>query len=105
MNVKFIGIAACLAALTSCAASPPAPLVQTQLRYVRWDWPPALQSCEGSPEMLAVPHIEATDPHAGSKVATYVEQLRDHDVMTQAAANDCRNTLQSAVQAWKAGNN
>ncbi len=90
-----------LASLAGCAAKPPAPLVETQVKYVHWDWPPDLQSCAPDAPLLTTPHIAASDPHAGSKVAAYIEQLRAHDGAERAAAADCRTVLSLAVQAWK----
>ena len=90
-------------ALTGCATVPPLPqtLTVTKTVYVPWQWPLALQSCAPDPAPLAIPHIAATDPHAGSQVAAYIVRLRSHDAAAQAAADDCRDTLAAAVAANK----
>ncbi len=98
--MRFSLVPTALVVLAACSPNPPASLATTQVRYVHWDWPPALQSCTDDPPPLPIPSIEATDPHAGSKVAIYVERLRDHDATAQAAADDCRQTLHEGVGAW-----
>ena len=89
---------ALLALLTGCASAPQ-PLTITRTIYVPWAFPGALQTCAADPAPLPVPHIAATDPHAGSEVARYVLALRQHDNQALSAADDCRATLAAAVSA------
>jgi hypothetical protein len=90
-----------LLALGSCAASAPQlqTLTVTKVVYVPWLWPSTLETCAPDPNPLLVPRIAATDPHAGSQVAHYIVQLREHDAKAQAAADDCRAVLGAAINA------
>ncbi len=90
-------------ALAGCATAPQVPrtITVTHDVYVPWTWPVALQSCASDPAPLAIPHIAATDPHAGSQVAAYIARLRAHDSQAVSAADDCRDTLAAAVTANK----
>ena len=59
--------------LAGCAA--PAPvmpqtLVVTKTIYQPFVWPAYLKTCQADPVALPIPHIAATDPKAGSQVAT-----------------------------------
>ena len=94
----------CLALmLTGCASVQPLPktLTVTKTVYVPWSWPAALQSCAPDPAPLPIPHIVASNPHAGSEVATYIAKLRAHDAQAVGVADDCRNTLAAAIAANK----
>lgn len=91
-----------LALLTACGTvQQPVPqtLVVTKTIYVSWAMPAYLKTCAGNPPPLAVPHIAASDPHAGSAVAKNVIALRAHDAAEAAAHDDCANTLAAAVAA------
>jgi hypothetical protein len=91
-----------LAMLAGCAAVPPPaapPLVVTKTIYVPWAWPAYLKTCAADLPAFPVPHVAATDPAGGSKVARYVVGLRNHDQAEQAVADDCRSTLAAALQA------
>lgn len=96
--MKLLPIAT-LALLSGCAA--PAPQVVTRTVYVPWTWPAALTDCAPDPPALPVPHIAATDSHAGSRVAAYIRDLRAHDARSVAVADDCRDTLAAAEAANK----
>ena len=93
--------AACLF-LAGCAAGPP-PLPQTltvtKTIYVPWAWPEYLKSCPDDPPAFLVPHIAATNPHAGSKAALYLAQERQNRADIAAVADDCRAVLKAAVAA------
>jgi len=91
-----------LLALGSCTTPTPVvpqTLIVTKTVYVPWVWPAGLKSCAPTPAPVTVPHIDATDPHAGSKVALYISALRQSRNDAAAAADDCRATLAAAVQA------
>lgn len=94
----------CALALAGCASAPP-PVPQTitvtKTIYVPWAWPVSLQTCAPDPDALAIPHIAAANPHAGSQVAAYIARLRAHDAQAVGAADDCRDTLTAAVAANK----
>ena len=92
--------------LTGCASAPQIPkaITLTKTVYVPWVWPAVLQSCAPDPVPLPVPHILATDPHAASKIARNILELRAHDAAAIGAADDCRNTLAAAVTANKGAN-
>lgn len=91
------------AILSGCAATPQIPKTITVTKdiYVPWSWPAALQTCAPDPAPLPVPHIAASDPHAASKIARNILQLRAHDAQTVGVADDCRDTLAAAVAANK----
>lgn len=100
--MKLAPILAALA-LAGCAPSVQIPktLTLTQTVYVPWRFPAMLQSCAPDPAPLSIPHIAATDPHAGSQVAGYIARLRANDAQAVGTADDCRNTLAAAVAANK----
>lgn len=89
--------------LTGCATAPQIPhtITVTKDIYVPWSWPAGLQSCAPDPVPLPVPHIAASDPHAASKIARNILELRAHDAAALGAADDCRDTLAAAVAANK----
>jgi len=102
---KWIGLATFLA-LGGCAAPPPAipqTITLTKTIFVPWSMPESLKHCAADPSPIRVPAIIPADPHGGSKVATYIDNLRAHDRAALAAADDCRNVLAAVVQASAPG--
>ena len=98
-----ISLTCCALMLTGCATAPQIPKTITVTKdiYVPWSWPAALQTCAPDPAPLPVPHIAASDPHAASKIARNIVELRAHDAAAAGAADDCRDTLAAAVAANK----
>jgi hypothetical protein len=84
--------------LAGCAATP-APVVMTKTVYQPFVWPAYLKTCQADPPEFPIPHIEATDPKAGSQVARYILGLRNDDADARNVADDCRNTLAAALAA------
>lgn len=89
--------------LSGCSSSNQA-LPQIKDVYVNWDWNPSLQTCPENAEDVPVPVIESNDPHAASKIATYIIKEQQFASQETMVANICRETLTEAVTAYKNSN-